>query len=56
MCETNPNIHTNDVGHTKLAAVYEAKLRGVFFAARRDSLVARDEAKQDEVFRWLRGQ
>jgi lysophospholipase L1-like esterase len=38
MCETNPNIHTNDVGHTKLAAVYEAKLRGVLFAARRELL------------------
>jgi hypothetical protein len=29
MCEANPNIHTNDVGHQLIATTYERHLRGV---------------------------
>jgi lysophospholipase L1-like esterase len=34
MCEANPNIHANDIGHQKLTAAFEARLRGVVRPAR----------------------
>jgi lysophospholipase L1-like esterase len=35
MCQARPNVHTNDVGHAKLAAAFEAKLRAVIRRIRR---------------------
>jgi lysophospholipase L1-like esterase len=35
MCQPNPNVHTNDIGHAKLAAAFEAKLHAVMRRTRR---------------------